>query len=322
MSLASLPTEWDVVVVGGGITGTGIFRQAVHQGYKTLLVEQNDFASGTSGRSSKLVHGGLRYMKEGRLGLVRDSVQERQRLLLEAPGLVEPLPFLVPVYKGKYPPPWMLRAGLAAYDTLALSWQHQWLDRERFIMAAPHLRREGLTGGGRFLDAQVDDARLVLRVLWEGEMEGGYLLSYTRAVLPRRENGATVLTLVQGQERKEVQARVVFSATGAWADEFQERRPGTLRDPGQSYGRVGGASSARLRLLRGSHIVFPSWRVPVACALNFTHPRDRRPTFVLPWEGASFCGTTDLYHGEEMGQEPGRSSSCPWTSSSRTEPAR
>lgn len=286
MSLDQLDKEWDVVVVGGGITGAGIFRQAVHMGYKSLLVEQRDFAWGTSSRSSKLVHGGLRYLKEGRVNLVRDSVVERQNLLREAPGLVEPLAFLVPDYKGKYPPPWLFRAGLLAYDALAGKLQHDWLDREQFLMAAPHLRREGLTGGGRFIDAQVDDARLVLRVLFEAESEGGKLLNYTAAQLPHREQSRTILTLVRDGQRQEISARVVFSATGAWADAFQERHPG------------------RLRPLRGSHIVFPSWKLPLPCALSFNHPDDGRPTFLVPWEGASFCGTTDLDHSEELNREP------------------
>lgn len=286
MSLDALEREWDVIVVGGGITGAGIFRQAIHMGYKTLLVEKRDFAWGTSSRSSKLVHGGLRYLKEGRVNLVRDSVVERQNLLREAPGLVEPLAFLVPDYKGQYPPPLLFRAGLLAYDALAGKLQHDWLDREQFTMAAPHMRREGLTGGGRFLDAQVDDARLVLRVLLDGERQGGQLLNYTQAQLPHRDESLTRLTLVQGSQRKEVSARVVFSATGAWADAFQERRPG------------------RLRPLRGSHIVFPSWKLPLPCALSFTHPEDGRPTFLVPWEGASFCGTTDLDHDPELDQEP------------------
>lgn len=286
MSLEHLDKEWDVIVVGGGITGAGIFRQAVHQGYKTLLVEQKDFAWGTSSRSSKLVHGGLRYLKEGRVKLVRESVTERQNLMRELPGLVEPLAFLLPDYKGHYPPPFLLKAGLAAYDALGLKWQHSWLTKEEFVMAAPHARRHGLTGGARFLDAQVDDARLVLRVLFEGEEAGGTLLSYTKAQLPHRQDDRTHLKLQSSGQSVDVSARVVFSATGVWADAFQERRPG------------------RLRPLRGSHIVFPSWKLPLPCALSFTHPSDRRPMFLIPWEGASFCGTTDLDHAEDLNAEP------------------
>lgn len=278
--------EWDVIVVGGGITGAGIFRQAIHEGYKALLVEQRDFAWGTSSRSSKLVHGGLRYLKQGKVKLVRDSVKERQALLKELPGLVEPLNFLVADYRGQSPNPWLLRAGLATYDTLAGKWEHQWLDREQFILAAPHLNREKLTGGGRFLDAQVDDARLVLRVLLEGEARGGTIANYTKASLPHRTGDRTHLTLENGSGRQNVCARVVFSATGAWADEFQERKPGKLRP------------------LRGSHITFESWRLPLPCAISFTHPEDGRPTFLVPWEGASFCGTTDIDHTDSLSKEP------------------
>ena len=281
--------SWDVIVVGGGITGAGVFRQALHQGYKTLLVEQRDFAWGTSSRSAKLVHGGLRYLKEGKIGLVRDSVRERQLLMNEAPGLVEPLPFLVPDYKGVGPPGWMLRAGLLAYDTLAFKYDHCWLDRDAFLLAAPHVRRQGLKGGARFLDAQVDDARLVLRLIFEGQSLGGVAKNRVKATLPHRQDGLTKVTLVEGNERTEVAARVVINASGAWADEFLERQ-----QPGKT----------RLRPLRGSHLVFPGWRVPCPCAISYLHPQDGRPAYLIPWEGVTFCGTTDLDHPEELSQEP------------------
>jgi glycerol-3-phosphate dehydrogenase len=286
----NLDQEWDIIVVGGGVTGAGIFRQAVHMGYKTLLLEQKDFAWGTSSRSSKLVHGGLRYLKEGRLKLVHDSVVERQRLLEEAPGLVEPLPFLVPDFKGKYPPPFLFRAGLLAYDLMAGKLQHDWLSFRDFCMAAPHIRRDGLTGGGRFVDAQVDDARLVLRVIFEGEKEGGTALNYTRAQLPRKAPDGWELTAVGQNGKADLKSKVIFSATGVWADRFVEKHPGQIRP------------------LRGSHLVFPGWKLPLPCALSFNHPADGRPNFLIPWEGASFCGTTDLDHTEELDFEPAISS--------------
>lgn len=278
--------SWDVIVVGGGITGAGVFRQSVHLGYKTMLVEQRDFAWGTSSRSAKLVHGGLRYLKEGKIGLVRDSVRERQLLMREAPGLVEPLPFLVPDYRRFGPPPWMLRAGLLAYDLLALKYDHRWLDREEFLLAAPHLRREGLTGGARFMDAQVDDARLVLRLIFEGQALGGVAKNGVKAMLPYRDGDETRVTLVEDGQKTEVAAKVVINASGAWADQFLEKHPG------------------RLRPLRGSHLVFPSWRVPCPCAISYLHPQDRRPAYLIPWEGITFVGTTDLDHPQELSQEP------------------
>lgn len=281
-----LERDWDVVVVGGGITGAGIFRQAVHQGHKTLLVEQKDFAWGTSSRSSKLVHGGLRYLKEGKVGLVRDSVRERQNLMEELPGLVNSLSFLVPDYKGQFPPSVLLKTALAMYDALGKQWQHQWFDRDEFLLRAPHLRREGLNGGARFADAQVDDARLVLRTLLEGEAEGGVILNYTKAGEPRREGERTVLTLQDGEQSTEVSARVVFNATGAWADRLQQNSP------------------HRIRPLRGCHITFSAWRLPLPCAYSFSHPVDRRPMFLIPWEGAVFCGTTDLDHDHDLNLEP------------------
>jgi len=148
---------------------------------KRFLVEQQDFAWGTSSRSSKLVHGGLRYLKEGRISLTRDAVKERERLLLEAPGLVEPLEFLVPVYKGRGPGKWTLEAGLSIYDLIAKKRHHKFLSTNEFTEKIPHIDQKGLTGGFMFFDAQVDDARLVLRLINEAVESGGIALNYTFA---------------------------------------------------------------------------------------------------------------------------------------------
>jgi glycerol-3-phosphate dehydrogenase len=169
---AGIGGPWDVLVVGGGITGAGILREAGRAGLSALLVEQRDFAWGTSSRSSKLVHGGLRYLKEGKLRLTRASVSERERLVAEGPGLVERLGFLLATYEGASPGPLTYRAGLSLYDLLAVRWSHQHYERDDFRMLAPHIARRGLRGGFRFGDAQTDDARLVLRVLQEAVAAG------------------------------------------------------------------------------------------------------------------------------------------------------
>lgn len=288
-----LDQTWDLVIIGGGITGAGILREASKLGLRGLLVEQRDFAWGTSSRSSKLVHGGLRYLKEGKLTLTRHAVQERQRLLKEAPGLVEPLGFLLPVYEGKTKTveKTFYRAGLALYDLFAGQWEHRSYSAEALHMLAPQLSAVGLAGGFGYRDAQTDDARLVLRVLREGIRNGGSALNYVRAeaLLWKEGRVAGVRLHDQVQQRTaEVYARVVMNATGAWADQLREQ--------------VG--EQARLRPLRGSHLIVPAWRFPMPQAISFPHPEDRRPVFVLPWEGATLIGTTDQDHRPSLNEEP------------------
>src|SRR5512142_1888187 len=176
---ASAAGPWDLLVVGGGITGAGLARLAARSGLRTLLVERGDFASGTSSRSSKLVHGGLRYLASGQPKLTYESVRERERLVAELPGLVERIGFLLPTYRGDHPGRWTYEAGLTAYDLLAAGrTRHRHLGRADFELLAPHLRHEGLRGGFRYEDAVTDDARLTLRVLLEGLARGGVALNY------------------------------------------------------------------------------------------------------------------------------------------------
>jgi len=286
-----LSEPWDVLVIGGGITGAGILREAVRLGLRALLVEQRDFAWGTSSRSSKLVHGGLRYLAQGHVGLTRASVRERKRLLAEGPGLIDPMGFLLATYKGDRPGRWTYKAGLSIYDLLALQWSHRYYSPQDFEMLAPHLDRRGLKGGFRYGDAQTDDARLVLRVIREAVAAGGVALNYAAAEELLREGGRVVgVRLVDRLEGRSavVRARVVINATGAWADRLRAQ--------------VG--APARIRPLRGSHLIFPTWRLPVAQALSFLHPQDRRPVFIFPWEGIALVGTTDLDHSEPLDDEP------------------
>ena len=158
---SSLDQPWDLIVIGGGITGAGILREAARIGLRALLVEAHDFASGTSSRSSKLVHGGFRYLQNAQIRLVRQSVRERERLLKEARGLVNPLGFLLVNYSGDSIPDWVFGAGLAVYDLLALKWGHCHYDAYDIREFYHSLREEGLLGGYRYFDAQTDDARLV-----------------------------------------------------------------------------------------------------------------------------------------------------------------
>jgi glycerol-3-phosphate dehydrogenase len=290
-----LSEPWDLLVIGGGITGAGILREATRIGLRALLVEQRDFAWGTSSRSSKLVHGGLRYLKEGRLGLTLASVQERQRLLEEGPGLIDPLGFLLATYEGDSPGRHAYRAGLSVYDLLALQWTHRFYSAADFQMLAPHISRRGLQGGFAYGDAQTDDARLVLRVIREAARAGGLALNYARVDELLRDGATQQVTGVvlhdvtaPAGRTAEVRARVVVNATGAWAGRLQ---------------RTAGPSLP-LRPLRGSHLVFPADRLPVAQAHSFLHPIDGRPVFVVPWEGAALVGTTDVDHREALDDEP------------------
>ncbi len=288
---SSLDREWDVIVVGGGITGAGILREATRLGLRTLLVEQQDFSWGTSSRSSKLVHGGIRYLKEGKIFLTLASVRERQRLLKEGPGLIEPLGFLLATYKGDFPGKWTYGAGLTVYDLLALQWSHTYYSAEDFQMLAPHITHEGLEGGWRYGDAQTDDARLVLRIIFEALNAGGTALNYARADHLVREEGQVrgiLLRDLLADRTTLVRGKVIVNATGAWADKL----------------RAEVEAAPRIRPLRGSHLIFPAWRLPVAQAISFLHPVDRRPVFIFPWESITLVGTTDVDHEQPLNGEP------------------
>ena len=281
--------DWDLIVVGGGISGAGILREAARRGWRCLLLEQRDFAWGTSSRSSKMVHGGLRYIAKGQLGLTRDSVRERQRLLGEAPGLVDPLPFLFPHYRGRFPGPKVFGGLLGIYDALAGQRLHRYYPAGELRYLAPGLNEAELIGGTAFTDAVTDDARLVMRVLGEARAEGGEALNGLRVVELSRTGGRVSGLVAEDSEsgrRFTFRARVVAQATGAWSDE--------LRQP---------VGLEHIRPLRGSHLLLPAWRLPVAQAISFMHPADQRPVFVFPWEGATVIGTTDLDHGEALNRE-------------------
>ncbi|MEE9366451.1 MAG: FAD-dependent oxidoreductase, partial [Dehalococcoidales bacterium] len=173
--------EWDVLVIGGGITGAGILREAARRGLSVALIEQRDFAWGTSSRSSKMVHGGLRYLAAGQWKLTRDSIRERERLLREAPGLVDPLGFLFSDYRGRMPGRWSFNALLTVYDLLARRWSHRYYAAQDYTLLVPHIALTGLKGGIQYSDAITDDARLVFRVIREAQRDGGLALNYVAA---------------------------------------------------------------------------------------------------------------------------------------------
>ena len=281
---------WDLIVVGGGITGAGIFREAAYAGLKVLLIEQNDFAWGTSSRSSKMVHGGLRYLGSGDFALARDSVKERQHLLQELPGLVEPLPFMLAHYRGSFPGPRIFQILLSIYDWMAGQRYRQFFKRGIQDFWLPGIKTKGLSGVSRFADAVTDDARLVMRVLQDGCQDHGVALNYLKALEVLVEDGRVAGLQVKdqlGEAQFSLKAKAVINATGVWTDEL----------------RASLGADQVIRPLRGSHLVLPFWRLPVAFSVSFFHPQDKRPVFVFPWEGVTVVGTTDLDHAAEASQE-------------------
>jgi len=282
--------HWDVVIVGGGITGAGILREAARAGMKAILIEQRDFAWGTSSRSSKLVHGGLRYLRQGQLNVTMQSVRERDDLLEAGAGLVQPLGFLMPAYKDQTRKI-VYRMALSVYDLMAMRWAHREYTPEDIELLAPRLNPEGLEGGFYFEDAQTDDARLTLRVMQEAVAAGGLALNYVRADELIRDgdevSGVQVRDVLTGTTHA-LKAHAVINATGAWVDRLREQL----------------GEEKKIRPLRGSHLIFPSWRFPVAQAVSFPHPDDGRPVFVFPWEEITLVGTTDIDHEAPLDEEP------------------
>ena len=280
--------EWDILVIGGGITGAGILLEASRRGLSALLVEQRDFAWGTSSRSSKLVHGGLRYLAQGHLALTREAVREREALLADAPGLVEPQGFAFADHGASKRKRRTMLAGLALYDLFAGRREAHWLAADAFALRAPNAAGPTLAGGIVYTDAKTDDARLVLRTLAEARRHGGAALNYVsaHALLSEggRITGACLRDGANANAGHDVRARLVIDACGAWC--------GLL-----------GASGPRLRPLRGSHLILPAWRLPLAQAISLMHPADGRPVFAFPWEGATLVGTTDVDHRDGLARE-------------------
>jgi glycerol-3-phosphate dehydrogenase len=275
----------DVLVIGGGITGAGIARDAALRGFRTALVEQADFGAGTSSRSSRLIHGGIRYLEQGALRLVFEASRERRVLLTIAPHLVRPLAFLFPVYRGGRVPAWKLRAGMWLYDLLAAFRnvrRHRWLRPKKVRRVEPGLRDRGLAGAALYYDAQVDDARLVLATVRSAARAGALVASYaevTSLLKPDgRVRGATVRDALTG-EMHTVRALVVVNATGPWTDTLR-----LLDDP---------KAVPLLRLTKGAHVVVPRKRVGNTHAVTLISQLDGRVIFVLPWGDLSYIGTTD-----------------------------
>ncbi len=272
--------RFDVLVVGGGITGAGVALDAASRGLRTALVERDDFGSGTSSQSSKLVHGGLRYLSQGDYRLVAQALAERQRLLENAPHLVRPLPFLIPAYRSRA----KMRAistALWTYDLIGgfrIGSLHRRLSVADTLARTPALRADGLVGGHLYMDAQADDARLTLAVVRTAVLDHRAVAVNHVAVREVR-SGLGAVVDAGGTREIEVRAPVVVNATGVWA--------GTLAGAGDGAGAV--------RPAKGVHITLPAALVPTSVALVLPVPADGRSIFVVPWPGTDrvYIGTTD-----------------------------
>ena len=278
---------WDIIIIGGGITGAGILREARRRGYRALLLEQQDFSWGTSSRSSKMVHGGLRYLAKGDLKLTKESVKERQRLLTEAPGLVDPISFYFTFRKGLFPGRIAMKVILTIYDFFAGAQDNRYCNNKELLQHFKGLDDNKLQGASCYTDAMVDDSRLVLRVLQDSIEDGGYALNYTKVEDLLLTDGKVSGVTIEDKDYSssiDISAPVVINATGAWADR--------LRNVVNS--------ETRIRPLRGSHIIFAKSLYPISDVMTFLHVDDKRGVFVYPWEGTTVIGTTDIDHDEDL----------------------
>lgn len=279
---------FDVLIIGGGITGAGIARDAAMRGLSVALIDKGDFASGTSSRSSRLIHGGVRYLEYGHLRLVFESSAERRRLLRLAPHLVRPLAFTWPVYRGQRLPVWKLAAGLTLYDLLSLFHnveRHRRLSARDVLAAEPRLRPDGLRGGVRYFDAATDDARLTLANVLDADAHGAVAANHVAFTGAQASASGVRIGRVEDAltgVRGEVRARVLVNATGPWSDAV-----GQLEHGGKATSRVQGS--------KGAHIAVSRERVGNRDAITMVHPRDGRVMFTLPADAHTIIGTTDTF---------------------------
>jgi glycerol-3-phosphate dehydrogenase len=286
----SAEADLDVLVVGGGVVGAGVALDAVSRGLSTALLEERDLASGTSSRSSKLIHGGLRYLEMFDFGLVREALQERGLLLTRiAPHLVRPVPFLYPLHHTWERP--YVGAGLALYDGMAMFGsragkydmgvpKHKHLFRRQVARMAPDLRTDELTGAIRYYDCQVDDARLVMNIARTAAAYGAHIASRTKVTGFLREGDRVVGVTARDLENDvdlEVRARVVINAAGVWTDEIQDL--------------VGGEGALHVEASKGIHLVVPRDRI--RSETGFITKTEKSVLFVIPWGRHWIIGTTD-----------------------------
>ncbi len=291
-----VPDQVDLVVVGGGIAGAGIARDASRRGLRVALFDQNDIAFGTSSRSSKLIHGGLRYLESYEFSMVFESVSERRIVMELAPHLVNPLAFLFPVYQGARQNLWTINAGMWLYQGLSLFRSpktHRTLKPKDVAQEEPVLKQEGLQGAAVYYDCSTDDARLTLENALDATEQGAVVVNWARVDAFMKDDHGRVSGVVVKNSRdgslKEVAAHAVINATGPWTDEV-------LAMSGPRTGKL-------LRPTKGVHVVVSAEKLPVKHAVVLAHPTDERVLFAMPWGDRTYVGTTDTDWDGSPGEE-------------------
>ncbi|MES2414088.1 MAG: glycerol-3-phosphate dehydrogenase/oxidase [Pseudomonadota bacterium] len=295
------PRTYDVAVIGGGATGLGVALDAAARGFSVVLVESHDFAKGTSSRATKLVHGGVRYLAQGNISLVREALHERTTLLANAPHLAQPLAFVMPSYKFWEAP--FYGVGLKMYDALAGKaglGPTEFLSRDETLALLPNSRKQGpagrLNAGVKYWDGQFDDARLALALARTAAQQGALLVNYCAATGLRHQDGKVCGFAVKDQETGlvyEVKADCVINATGVWVDQFR------VQD-GQAIGRE---VKEMVAPSQGVHIVVDRSFLPGDHAMLIPKTADGRVLFAVPWLGKTILGTTDTPR-HDLAREP------------------
>jgi glycerol-3-phosphate dehydrogenase len=271
-------TNFDVIVIGAGINGAGIARDAAMRGLRVLLIDKGDIGGGTSAASTRLIHGGLRYLEHFEFGLVRESLKERETLLRIAPHLVRPLPITIPVYKQSRRGRGTIRAGMIAYDVLSLGKslpQHRMQSARETLKQLPGLNDEGLVGSAVYYDAQVEFAeRLVFENVLDAIERGATVWTYTRVVKLLTTEGRVTGVQLEGNFADLAKADVVINAAGPWVDQLIDQK------------LIGGT--------KGSHVVVAPFAGAPKSAVYLEAVTDGRPFFIIPWNGNYLIGTTDV----------------------------
>ena len=277
-------SAWDFVIVGGGATGVGVALDAASRGYRVLLLEQSDFGKGTSSRSTKLVHGGVRYLEQGNISLVMEALKERGLLRQNAPHLVSDLAFVVPSYAWWEAPFYGL--GLKLYQALSGKYgfgKSRLLSKKQTLQRLPNIQTEGLRGGVVYYDGQFDDSRLLINMVATAAEQGGILLNYVKVTALTRNkegwiDGVVATDLESGRELR-ARAKVVINATGAFCDSLRQ-----LADA---------KATPMIAPSQGAHLVFDRSFLPGETAIMVPHTSDGRVMFAIPWHGHTLVGTTD-----------------------------
>src|SRR5215218_6456884 len=283
----------DLLIIGGGITGASVFRDAALRGMRVALVEANDFAAATSGRSSKLVHGGLRYLKNLGFRLAWESCHERNLHVRLNKRLVRPMPFLVPLYRTQGESRALMRLGMVLYEGLSgfRNYRlHRFMSREETLSLAPALPVDGLTGGCLYYDAVVSDNRWTVETVKDGVRHDGVAVNHAPLIGLLREDGMIIGGRIHdkiGGEHYEIRARAVVNATGVFADQIRR-----MDDP---------ESAQLVRLSKGTHLVFAEEDVPLSVTVVFSSPLDGRSLFLAKHEGCFLYGTSDDWEEADPG---------------------